>query len=243
MATFNFFSDILPDPINKITDQGDIDPTGVAGPGFSAINFISNGETQVSRTNSGRGVHRDQEVQYWSFSIKYHPMFRFQFDPVDAFLASRNARRDPFFVVLPQYSKPKNAIFASFAETNTIRNKGGYESGITSMMLDCGGNFPAYASPGDMFTITDTSNTNHLKAYKVTRVETNARYQASTTQPELNEMRIHFSPPLTRNLADNSVINFIKPKFRVIARSDLREYSLDTNNLYQFSLDLEEIMP
>lgn len=243
MATFTTFSNILPDPVSKITDQGDIDATGVAGPGFAAINFTSNGDTQVSRTNSGRGVHRDQGVQFWSFSIKYNPMMRDQFDPVDAFLASRNARRDPFFVVLPQYSKPKSAAFATFAAANIIRNKGAYNSGATNMMVDTGVSFTSYAKPGDMFTISDPTNANHLKVYKVTRVETPARYQAATTVPLAAEMRIHFDPPLQRNTADNSVINFINPKFRVITKSDLREHALDTDNLYQFSLDLEEIQP
>lgn len=243
MPTFNAFSNILPDPLNKITDQGDVDPSGAPGPGFSAINFQSNGETQVSRTNSGRGVHRDQEVQYWSFSIKYNPMFREQFDPVDTFLASRNARRDPFFVILPQYSKPKNPLFVTFATANIIRNKGAYNAGITNIMVDTGVSFTSFARPGDMFTISDPANANHLKVYKVTRVETNARYQASTTQPLASEMRIHFSPPLSRNITDNSVINFINPKFRVITKSDIREHNLDTDNLYQFSLDCEEIQP
>lgn len=243
MATFNTFSDILPDPVHKVTPQGDLDPSGVPGPGFSAMNFVSNGDTQVSRTNSGRGVHRDQEVQYWSFSIKYNPMLREQFDPVDAFLASRNARRDPFFVVLPQYSKPKNSAFAAFAASNTISNKGAYAAGVSKMMIDSIPAINGDPSPGDMFTISDPANANHLKVYKVTRVETSARYQAATTQPAVTERRIHFSPPLQRNVSDNSEIVFTNPKFRVVAKSDLREYNLDTDNLYQFSLDLEEIMP
>lgn len=243
MPTFNSFSNILPDPVNKITDQGDISSTGVAGPGFSGLSFTSNGETQVSRTNSGRGVSRDQGSQYWSFTIKYNPMLREQFDPVDAFLASRNARRDPFFVVLPNYSRPKNSQFATFATNNVIRTDGAQLSGVSKMMIDAANNMSGTPRPGDMFTIDDPNDVNHLKAYKITRVETNARWQASTPQPTNKQFRIHFSPPLQRDTADNSVINFINPKFRVVARSDIREYELDTDNLYAFSLDLEEIMP
>jgi len=224
MATFTSFSNILPDPNNKITDQGDIDSSGVAGPGFTGVGFTSNGSTQVSRTNSGRGVHRDQEVQYWSFSIKYNPMLREEFEPVDSFLASRNARKNPFFVILPQYSKPRDPLFAT-------------------LILD---SIPAInGSPksGDMFTINDPLNANHLKVYKVTRVETNSRYQSGTAQPLATERRIHFDPPLQRSTSDNSIVSFIDPKFRVISKGDLREYSLDLNNLYSFSLDVEEIQP
>lgn len=243
MATFLEFSNILPDPINKITEQGDIDSTGVAGPGFSAVNFVSNGDTQVSRTNSGRGVHRDQEKQFWSFSIRYNPMTRDEFDPVDSFLASRNSRRDPFFVVLPQHSKPKDATFATYASSNTIRVNGIHYAGSGFLLIDSIPTINGSPKTGDMFTITDSSNVNHLKVYKVTRVETNARWLTGSTQPLVTERRVHIEPTLQRTTADNSVINFINPKFRVVPKSDLREYSLDTNNLYIMSLDVEEIQP
>ena len=243
MATFNSFSNTLPDPLNKITDQGDLDASGTAGPGFSAMQFTSNGETQVSRTNSGRGIQRDQEVQYWSFSIRYNPMFRAQFDPVDTFLASRNARRDPFFVVIPQYSKPKDPLFAVFAAANIVRFAQQHPAGSPNMLIDAPITMTSYPRPGDMFTITDSANANHLKVYKITRVETPARYQAGTTPPVSTACRIHISPPLQRATADNSIVNFINPKFRVISKSDLREHDLDTDNLYSFSLDCEEVQP
>ena len=244
MVTFNSFATILPDPVNKITDSGDTDPTaGVAGPGFSAINFVSNGETQVSRTNSGRGVSRDQGRQYWSFSIKYNPMLRAQFDPVDSFLASRNARRDPFFVVLPQYSKPKDATFATFAGANILKVSGDTQAGATYFLMNCISVISGTPKPGDMLTITDAANANHKKVYKVTRVESDARYQAGTTAPTTFEKRIHINPPLQRFTTTTSVVNFINPLFRVVARSDVREYELNTDNLYNFSLDVEEIQP
>lgn len=242
MATFNSFSNILPDPVRKITDQGDIDSSGVPGPGFSALHFVSNEEVQVSRTNSGRGVSRDQEVQYWSFTIRYNPLTREQFDPVDAFLASRNARKNPFFVVLPQYSRPKDATFAGYAALNTI-SAPATPSGKNKMLVTGSSTISGTLKPGDMFTITDPANVNHLKVYKVTRVETNARYQNGTTQPSTSQMRIHFAPPLQRSISSSSILKFIDPMFRVVTKSDLREYDLDIDGLYSFSLDCEEIQP
>jgi hypothetical protein len=243
MVTFNSFANILPDPVNKITDSGDIDPTGVAGPGFAGVNFASNGETQVSRTNSGRGVSRDQGRQWWSFSIRYNPMLRDQFDPVDTFLASRNARRDPFYVVLPQYSKPKDSTFNAFALSNTLHVEGDTAAGATNFMLNCTAVINGNPRPGDMFTITDAANANHKKVYKVTRVETSTRYQAGTTAPTTHERRVHINPPLQRFTSNNSIVNFINPLFRVVMKGDVREYELTTENLYNFSLDLEELQP
>jgi hypothetical protein len=243
MATFNSFANILPDPVHRITDQGDLDLSGTPGPGFSGLRFTSNGETQVSRTNSGRGVHRDSGTQFWSFSIRYNPMLREQFDPVDAFLASRNARRDPFFVALPQFARPKDPVFAAFAAANIITVQQAREAGSPNLLVGDISSSQRQSRPGDMFTINDPANANHLKVYKITAVETNARYQAGTAPPSTTQRRIHFNPPLQRNVSSGAVINFISPLFRVVAKSDLREYELDQDNLYSFSLDVEEIQP
>lgn len=122
MVTFTAFSNLLPDPAHPITDAGDIASSGTPGPGFSALAFRSNTETQVSRTQGGRGITRDGGVQYWSFNISYNPMFRFQFDPIDTFLVMRNPRRDPFYVILPQYSKPKDATYNGLNTTVVKEN-------------------------------------------------------------------------------------------------------------------------
>lgn len=244
MATFNAFANILPDPLYKYTDQGDIDNSGTAGPGFAGLRFTSNGETQVSRTNSGRGVHRDQGVQYWSFTIQYNPMLRDQFEPVEAFLAARNGRKNPFFVQLPQYAKPRDTRFAAWlAAGNNVTASEARLAGDNSIMV---GSIPtASGQPkyGDMFNIVDPNNANHLKAYKVTAVETNARYQAGSTQPSTTQRRVWFDPPLQRNVAQGSTLVFLNPKFRVMQKSSVREYDLNTEGLYSFSLDLEEIQP
>ena len=98
-------------------------------------------------------------------------------------------------------------------------------------------------SPGDFFTITDPNDTNHKKAYKIIRVENDTTYQSSTLAPNTTQKRIHFVPPLTRGVSRDSEVVFINPQFRVIQKGDTLEYELDTDNLYQFSLSLEEIQP
>jgi hypothetical protein len=244
MVTFTAFSNLLPDPANPITDAGDISVTGTPGPGFSAVGFQSNTETQVSRTNSGRGITRDGGSQYWSFSISYNPMFREQFDPVDSFLAMRNPRRDPFYVILPQYSRPKNAGF--LAAVNAVQPTIGtaVTAGSSSILVRLANTtINATARPGDMFTITDPTNYNHQKVYKVGAVETANYYQAGTVPPAADTMRVWISPPLQRSVSAGSLVTFVNPKFRVISKSDVQEYQLDTNNLYSFSLAVEEIQP
>jgi hypothetical protein len=336
MVTFTSFSDLLPDPNNKINSAGASDSSGTAGPGFAKIKFTSENNTQMSRTISGRGVAASPGFHKWSFDISYNPMTRDEFDPVASFLESRRGRLNPFYVILPQHAKPRDSDFNTFltttgrkiyvgwyhsvnnysiasgiatvyfSDTKTIPpfNIGdsigvtaavmGSISGTSPIVTECTTSYVRFAasgtvgltaiptgnvkirstyifpagsstlqirggsgvistgspidisgtpSPGDFFTITDPDDTNHKKTYKVIRVEDNITYQADTLAPNTTQKRIHFVPPLARGVSRDSEIVFINPKFRVIQKGDTLEYDLDTDNLYQFSLSLEEIQP
>ena len=121
-------------------------------------------------------------------------------------------------------------------------------AGSTSMVIDSFDNTTESPMPGDMFTITDSADTNHTKMYKVTRVETpdisnNFNNLAGSVTLANTDRVIHFIPALQRKVSDNSVLDFTSPKMRVILASDVQSYSLDVNNLYSFSLNLEEAQP
>lgn len=242
MATFTDFTDLLPDPVNKINTAGASDSSGLAGPGFAKVKFSSNNEVQVSRTKSGRGVTSSPGFHTWSFNLSYNQLTRDDFDPVASFLESRRGRLYPFYVILPQHSAPKNSTFSAWCKANL--------SGITASATLAGSstimiNGVTIGEPsfGDFITITDPNDSNHKKAYKIVRVETNTLYKAGTTQPTSTQRRLHVVPPITRNVSVGAVVNFINPKFRVIQQGDTIEYDLDTDNLYQFSVNLEEILP
>jgi hypothetical protein len=244
MATFNSFANTLPDPLSPITVAGATDPAGTPGPGFASMTLRSNKDTQVSKTISGRGVHRETGAHHWEIEISYNPMLRDQFDPVDTFLLGRNSRLNPFYVILPQHAKPKDASFASYVTAYPMTTWIAYAAGVSAIVVqNTSAAVVGSAKPGDIFTLSDPTNTNHQKVYKITRVETNALYQAGTSQPSSFQQRIHFMPPLQRNTAAGSAVNFLSPKFRVIAKSDVQEYQLNTDNLYSFSLSLEEVQP
>lgn len=318
------FSNVLPDPVNKITAAGVYDnSTGTAGPGFSAINFRSVRDTQVSRTLSGRGVTRSSGSQHWEFDIKYNPLTRAEFAPVNGFLMSRNGRRSPFYVALPQYASSQDSTFAATAAAYPIYLQTAVSAGATSITVK---HLSMSGSPkvDDMFTITDPTDTNHVKAYIITRVETDTVYE--TAGLATTQKRIHFTPPLTRDVAigltnittntataatdvfttsaahglivgqqvraisgltggltadavywikttplttsftlaptsalattvdltnttnttftpSPTLVVFTNPRIRCILKSDIQEYDLQTNNLFQFGLSLEEILP
>jgi len=236
------YMNILPDPDRKILPSGkQNNSTGTAGPGFASVKFISNQPTMMSRTNGGRVVTRSQATQYWSINISYNPLTREEFEPISNFLFSRQGRLSPFFVVLPQYTNPQDSTFSTYIASNTISIDGSANSGATDMKIDGLSGSSGSPAPGDMFTITDSTNSNHVKAYMVTRVETDSDYD--TTQPATDERIIHFNPSLTYFVPDNAIINFSSPKIRVVPKNNAQEYSLGTENLYEFTLSLEEALP
>ena len=236
MPAFGTFSDLLPDPNNKINNAGATDAAGKAGPGFAKIRFGSENTTQFSRTISGRGITAAPGYHMWSFDISYNPMTREEFDPVSSFLETRRGRLYPFYVILPQHAAPKDATFAGNSLTASVT-----AAGSPTLMLN--GASTGNPSPGDFFTINDSSDVNHKKAYKVLRVETNTDYQTGTTQPSATQRKVWTQPPMTRAVSAGATVTFTNPRFRVTLKTDIMEYELDTDNLYQFSLSLEETLP
>lgn len=213
---------ILPDPVNKINAAGEADSSGSAGPGFAKIKFRSSYQTQVSRTISGRGVSASPGFHSWEFDINYNPLTRAEFEPVMNFLEERQGRLKPFFVILPQHSAPQDSTLAGTIVTAAV-----YNEGVSTVNIS--GRTAGTFTKGDFITFTDPVDAFHLKAYKVTAV--------------LSANSIRISPPLVRTLSSGSTVNYLNPKFRVIQKGDVLEYDLDTDNLYQFSLSLEEIQP
>ena len=243
MASFSSFQNILPDPNNEIGDAGQV--SGTAGPGFASVSISSEQKTLRDRTNSGRILARAKTGHKWNIKIKYNPMTRADFEPVYNFLLHRRGALNPFFVSLPQYRTPQDSTFATFSATavNKLQSSAALvAAGATSLtMYKTGYSYTANGTPrpGDLFTVNG-ANSNHKKAYMVNRVETYDNYLGSA-QPSTNQVRVHFTPGLSRSVAQNDDFIFHNPLIKVIMTTDIQEYSLNTNNLYSFSLSLEEV--
>ena len=280
---------VLPDPNNPIGNAGQT--TGTDGPGYRSVQLTSNSAIMKTRTNSGRVVARAISGQHWELAITYNPLTRAEFEPIYNFLLNQRGGLKPFFVSLPQYRRPQNATFATYADpdnstpikVNTVAGKfilnnsykinvpgnttftgiGATDSlaetvftalgvgsgngtvlataGSTSLFIDGLSSSSGDPSPGDMFTITDSNDSNHTKTYRITQVETNATgTYAGLPRPSVSERIIHFVPGLQKNTFNDSIINFHNPLMRVTLSSDVQQYSLDVQGLYTFSLKLEE---
>jgi hypothetical protein len=230
---FSSFANRLPDPVFKITEAGENSNSGLAGPGFASVKFSSDQPISVSRTNSGRVITRAIVSHRWKINITYNPMTRDEFEPVYNFLLEKRGRLKPFFVKLPQHS-PRTTTSGTY----TIQ---GPVTAGTSSLLTTVGSLSGGLRPGDMININDSQNSNHTKAYQIVKVNDSTNKLSSDS--DLNtasERRLFIVPPLARDVTNSSTVTYATPLIRVIQTSDVQEYDLGTNNLYQFSLNLEE---
>ena len=240
MAQFSSFNNRLPDPVSAYSEAGHT--TGsVYGPGFASVTFQSNQPVAMSRTNSGRVVTRSIAGHNWKIQIKYNPMTRAQFEPVYAFLQEKRGRLKPFEVVLPQYNSPQTAITCASGTQLTL--PADIAAGATNFLANNHSSASSGAlKQGDMFTFNDTSNSNHKKVYQITRVMDAAEWLG--VQPGNAERRYYVTPSIEKSVeSTTTTLVTTNPTFRVIQTSDVVSYNLNTNNLYEFSLNLEEAQP
>ena len=243
MATFTSFLDLLPSPDKPIGIAGQSLATnsgGTAGPGYASVTFSSEAPIQFSRTNSGRVITRSIAGHKWNINITYNPMTRDEFEPIYSFLLEKNGRLNPFFIQLPQHILSRNTAFASLNPTITTATTGSKGAGF---ILTAGHSTTeaTQPQPGDMFVIQDSNDSLHTKAYRVTRVMGNSTYNSALhSQPTTSQRIVYFTPHLQRDVAQGATCDFGGPNIRVIQKSDVQSYSLGTNNLFQFSLNLEE---
>jgi hypothetical protein len=240
MTTFATFQNILPDPNNTIGAAGQV--AGNAGPGFASVQLTSTQPVIRDSTNSGQLLARAIAAHKWSVNITYNPMVRSDFENIYSFIISKRGALTPFYVSLPQHRVPQDSTFAAWTDTVNLDASGALLAGTTSALLGKTG----YSNttnktplPGDLFNI-DGVNSNHTKTYMVTRVETTSDYQSGQPQPASNQVRIHFVPGLQKGVASADDFVFHNPLIKVVAK-DVQQYSLKTDNLYQFSLSLEEV--
>ena len=202
---------ILPDPNNIINDAG-TNVSGDKGPGFKSVSIKSKQPIMKDRTNSGRVIARVHAYHQWIIDVSYNPLTKAEFDPIYNFLLHKQGSLKPFYISLPQYrtsgitGRTVSSTVAAGAQVITASSATNIE-------------------PGMLFRINDPQDSNHEKAYMVTRVSGN---------------NLTITPGLARGVTGGAALDFATPTIKVRQTSDSRDYSLNTDNLYSFSLKLEE---
>ena len=82
-----------------------------------------------------------------------------------------------------------------------------------------------------MFDLIDSNDSLHLKAYKVTKVDSSTN-------------KIFFSPGLQRKLSSGSTVtaSFTRPRIRARVKGANLNYQVKANGLYSFSVNVEEAL-
>ena len=258
-------SNRLPEPNYRYAYWGEGSSTASSaydddGPGFASVKLTSDQKIMMSRTNSQRVLAKAVAGQKWNIDIAYHEMTRNEFEPVNAFLLSRQGSLTPFFVSLPQYNTPRNADWdavVDYAADNSgyftvteAHTAGSKRVTFTVPTIDpvytvgsAGSVITHIPAQGDIVNISDSEDTNHTKAYMITAVETkNFNYDDTLNSSSVDTLRITLNPPLVRAVSSSGRVTFKDPLFKVIMPKATQSYSLNTDNLYKFGLKLEEYL-
>lgn len=213
------FTDILPDPTHKINLAGQADANGVGGPGYMGVKLSSESPMIKDKYNSMRYENQSGYHHKWTIDIAYNPLTCIEFHLIYGFLGLKRCLLKPFYVSVPPYES-QSLIGITLSET-------GYKGDDTLLVNGTG------VVPGMIFNLAGTT-----KIYKVTRVETNT---LNDTAVASGKERLHITPPMVETVLYNTNVNFLDPLFKVVQVSDMSNYSLNKDGLFNFSLQLEEV--
>ncbi len=193
-------------------------PTSPA-PKDASIGSVQN--TIVSVTTSGRVQTRQIDGQKFSITLDYPPMSRSNFAPIKAFIMKQRARLNTFTVIPPIVSNAQGVA------TGTISVDGAITSGATTCTIDgMATSTNDILKAGDYFRFTGQN-----KVYMaVEDLDSDGTGSGTLT----------FEPPLRSNVADNVVLIYDNVDFTVRLSNDIQEYSIVTNDLYKYQIDLIE---
>ena len=184
-------------------------------PEFQAIDLQSRHNTLISESISGKIQARSIGGQRWSFSAKYNPMTREEFNPVYAFVISQQGMLGQFTIVPPVISS------TSGTATGTMAVNGITSSGTGTVPID---GITGTIKAGDFIKFA-----NHSKVYMVTADRDGA-----------GDMTIE--PELVADVADDEEITYTSVPFTMRLANSIQSYSLSANEYYEYEIDMIEVL-
>ena len=194
-------------------------------PTSPAFNSLSIGSVQpsfISRSISGRRQARQTHGQYFKMTATFPPMTRAQFAPIHAFVLKQRGQYESFQVIPPVVG----VGLGSPAGTPLVN--GADQTGRT-IVTDGWSNSIVIFKAGDYLKFA-----NHDKVYTVV-ADVTSDGSGGTTE-------IDIEPALITSPADDSAITYTSVPFTVALTSRVQEFSTGTNGLFEFEIDLEEVL-
>ncbi len=177
--------------------------------------------TIVSVTTSGRVQTRQIDGQKFTITLDYAPMSRANFAPIKAFIMKQRAKLNTFTVIPPIVSNAQGVA------SGTISVDGAISAGATTCTIDgMATSTSDILKAGDYFRFTGQD-----KVYMAVE-----DLDADGT----GEGTLTFEPPLRSDVANDIALIYDNVDFTVRLSNDIQEYSIVTNDLYKYQIDLIE---
>jgi len=187
------------------------------------VAISSNQNTIVTTTASGRRQARQIDGQKFRLRLRFPVMTRSEFAPILAFIMKQRSQMESF-----QYVPP--TVDDSLGSASTVISvNGAVSAGATSCSIDgMGNNLTGVLKAGDFFRFTGQT-----KVYMcVADVSSNGSGAGTLT----------FEPPLRSNVSDNAVLIYSNVDFTVGLTGDIQEFTIGTENYFQYEIDLIEVL-
>jgi len=187
------------------------------------VTISSNQNTIISTTTSGRRQARQIDGQRFRITVRFPVMTRTEFAPILAFIMKQRSQLESFQYVPPTLDD------ALGVASGVISVNGAVNAGVTSVAIDGMANSTnGVFKAGDFFRFTGQQ-----KVYMcVADVNSNGSGQGTLT----------FEPPLRANVADNNILIYSNVDFTVGLTNDVQEFSVGTENYFQYEVDLIEVL-
>tara|TARA_R100000655_G_scaffold107118_1_gene157131 strand:- start:643 stop:1245 length:603 start_codon:yes stop_codon:yes gene_type:complete len=190
-------------------------------PVSNSANIRSQQNTIVSVTTSGRVQTRQIDGQKFLITLDYAPMSRSSFAPIKAFIMKQRSKLNTFTVIPPIVSNAQGVA------TGTISVDGAITAGATSCTIDgMSASTSDILKAGDYFRFTGQE-----KVYMAV---------ADLDSDGTGEGTLTFEPPLRANVANDVALIYDNVDFTVRLVNDIQEYSIVTNDLFKYEVDLIE---
>ena len=190
-------------------------------PAFQSLAVSSNQSTFVSRSISGRRQSRQIGGQYWRLRASFPPMTRAQFAPIYAFVIAQRGRYESFSVI------PAVISTGQGSPAGTPLIDGASQTG-RSLVTDGWNASIVLFKAGDYLKIAGND-----KVYMVT---------ADVSSDGSGDATIAIEPALVASPADDAAITHSSVPFTVALRAGVQEFATGTTGLFQFEIDMEEVL-
>lgn len=189
-----------------------------ATPYFQAVNFKVNTPTLKTETLSGKTRRVGMGHSYYTFSVKYSALTRYEAGPVLGFISQQYGSLETFQIVLPDmsYSKQSNQT------SNTVSTSAAASRGADQVTITGVGAGQSLLRAGDFFKFS-----NHSKVYMCAVTWT-------TGQP------LYFSGSLVADVPSGTTLTITAVPFTVTLANDVQEYEVGIGGMTNISLDMRE---